>query len=102
MRHARKLKFWKRPAYAENMANSLADAYVSLPAGMMLVYDHCFPGEVPHSLQRLARETASRLGGALVQFPECGPTGNGVKKWEMGQAVRQWVYAIQKPTGGVA
>ena len=85
--------FWKAPHKREDWPNSLHDAFVSLPAGGVLVYRRSLPGSVtgkPAPETGIAERVAIRLGGALVQWPEEPCRGDDTK-------VRTWCYGIQKP-----
>lgn len=69
-RHWRRCKMWSRPAQRADIMNSLHDAAVDTPPGMMLVYEI---GEFGHNandpVMNAARGVADRLGMALVQWP---------------------------------
>ena len=93
MRHFNRITLWNRPKKSDNWENSMADAYVSMPAGNMLVYRMEKPSQAKDQApaeNRIAMATAARLGGALVQWPTENCNGNE-------RAVRVWIYAIQKP-----
>ena len=92
MRHFNRITLWNRPNKSDNWENSMADAYVSMPAGNMLVYRMEKPStkDQAPAENRIAMATAARLGGALVQWPTENCNGNE-------RAVRVWIYAIQKP-----
>jgi hypothetical protein len=93
MRHFNRMTLWNKPKRSENWENSMADAYVSMPAGNMLAYRMEKPsqanGQAPTE-NRMATAIAARLGGALVQWPT--ESCNGNQRLE-----RVWIYAIQKP-----
>lgn len=85
-----KLVFWEKPKNPNNIENSLADAIVSLKPGMMLVYRRAAPNGIRmDKFNQMVANLATRLGCALVQFPERPSHGDQ-------DAVRVWNYAIQK------
>lgn len=89
VRNSERCKFWKRPESEANWLNSLADAYVATQPGQILVYRHgpVRGSATPLPEYRLAAETASRLGGALVQWPNAPASDDR----------RTWCWGIQKP-----
>lgn len=88
MRHAERCVFWKRPNDDGDAINSLFDAAVDLPEGKVLIYRHDQTPTKPEAIFRLAGEVASRLGLALVQWPECPPRDS--------QHSRRWLYGLQR------
>jgi hypothetical protein len=90
MNHADRAVIWKAPRNSADWENSLHDAFVSLPAGKMLVYRVARPvasnGAPP--VNKMAADVARRLKGALVQWPAKACEGQNI--------VREWCYAIQK------
>ena len=90
MKHADRIQFWKRPKSKESWTDSLSDTFSAMAPGKMLVYRHEQPSTKPSEVNKLASAVATSRKGALVQWPEEPCNGNQ-------NAVRKWLYAIQKP-----
>jgi hypothetical protein len=90
IRNAEKCVFGNSKKIAKDPLNTITDGAVSLKPGQMFVYymspARGLQGKCP--INEAAKMVATRLGLALVQWPNANANVEG----------RTWCWAIQKPT----